>query len=218
MRAQDPAEGVGRIAHFDLDSLQPALEEPAKPTLPRELVLDLSRRTARGQAQVADVLSLLEDQVVIVVSGQEHEPPSLQALAQQVEQLISGRERVVHGAEEEIEQVPEEAHLVDARRGGEPGAPARPDGAGDPHPSKRRGESPRSPARARRSTVSSPMCAGRRAVSRLPVHRLPRSRHAHEQRPEDGPRPPMPSRWRRRAGRCGRRAAGSGRQRREVSA
>lgn len=51
--------------------------------------------------------------MVIVVSGQEHEPLALQLLAQQRKQALGGGDRVAHRRKQEVEQVTEKHDLVD---------------------------------------------------------------------------------------------------------
>jgi hypothetical protein len=54
---------------------------------------------------------------VIVVAGQEDEPPALKPLTHQAEEIFRRGERIARGGEQKIEQVAENDHLVDIEVG-----------------------------------------------------------------------------------------------------
>src|SRR5262249_44135900 len=53
------------------------------------------------------------DHVMVVIAGEEHEPLALQPQTHQREQSFRGFERFALRAEQQVEHVPEEDHLVD---------------------------------------------------------------------------------------------------------
>ncbi len=69
VRAQDPAEGVGRIAQLDPDPIQAALEEALKPGRAVHIVTQVRGRLAAGQLPLQLVRGRPDDQVVVVVAG-----------------------------------------------------------------------------------------------------------------------------------------------------
>jgi hypothetical protein len=122
VRAEDAGAGVGRVGDLDLDAGQAALEEPLEELGAGRLGgrhALVVRALAAGERRLDHaVLVVAVDEVVVVVAGEEDEAPAPQPLRDQRQQAGGGVDRVGDRAEEEVEEVTEQDHLVDPVEGG----------------------------------------------------------------------------------------------------
>src|SRR3954447_18079497 len=103
-----PADPVVRIRHRDLDAFEHALEEQL-----RELRSYL-RVVPAGRDSGLDVCAQrAQDQVMVVVAGDEDHALPLELLPYQLEERLRLLERPFHPSELDVEDVAEEDELVD---------------------------------------------------------------------------------------------------------
>jgi hypothetical protein len=72
------------------------------------------RSVTDRQPRLEPVLVVAVDEMVVVVTGEEDQPPALQLRRNRRQQPISGIDRVVDRAKEEVEEVAEEDQLIDS--------------------------------------------------------------------------------------------------------
>jgi hypothetical protein len=92
--AEHAGERVGGVSDVDLDPVEPALEEAAEEVDPAQLGGELVTRAAGRQLELDQGLLRALHQMVVVVTGQEHEALALELFADWVKQAVGGAERI----------------------------------------------------------------------------------------------------------------------------
>jgi hypothetical protein len=112
---QDVADGIARVDDLRLDARQPPVEKSLEevPVFRGERPLQLLALHSAGHLRLDGRTERPDHDVVVVITGEEDDSLAPQLALQEVEEAPGLAEGVLHRREEEVEDVPQQDHLVD---------------------------------------------------------------------------------------------------------